>query len=137
MEDLTKDFADVQQQLALAVAKFDLSQKSVEDLTAAQKTLNSRLSSSAAMYSDLQHHLVETQAVSKTALDECARGYEDEKMKIRSELAQASAQIDSAREDIERLRSTVVTLEAALSDAGEAMNSFESRYHAGGQMVLR
>ena len=137
MEKHNKDYADAQQQLALSLAQFELSQKLVEDLTAAQKALNSKLSSSTATYSDLQQQFVEAQDVSKAALDECTRVHEDETMKIRSELAQASAQIDLAHQDIERLQSTVVTLEVALSDAAEAMNSFESRYLAGDQMVPR
>ncbi|KAF9517730.1 hypothetical protein BS47DRAFT_476824 [Hydnum rufescens UP504] len=134
MEKLNIDYADVRQQLALAAAKFALSQKSVEDLTAAQMTLNMKLSSSVALDSDLQRQLAEAQTLSQAALDECRRVHEDEKAKARSELAQASAQTDLAHEEIERLRSTVATLEAALRDASDAMNSFESRYNAGGQM---
>jgi chromosome segregation ATPase len=137
MEKLNIDYADVRQQLALAVAKFELSQKSVEDLTAAQMTLNMKLSSSVALDSDLQRQLAEAQTLSQAALDESRRVHEDEKAKARSELAQTNARTDLAHEEIERLRSTVATLEAALRDASDAMNSFESRYNAGGQMVLR
>jgi hypothetical protein len=67
MENVNKIYAD-EQQLARSIARFELSQKAVEDLTAMQKALNSRLSSSTVTHSDLQHQLAEAQVAFKAAL---------------------------------------------------------------------